>query len=186
MGDKGAAVILGNGGDGKSTLCAQLVQRGYSLLGDDKCVVRFHDNGICALPSIPYIKLNKPSIKELGLSHRDTTAICAAHSKVYVNLDAEFESEEAPLLAGVVLGKADQVSLSQLTQIHAFDTFIQHSYRKQKLIGAGLHKTHFAQCQQMAKSLKMYQYLRPLSGKYLSKPSPVFLDCIEELIGSGK
>lgn len=186
VGDKGAAVILGNSGDGKSTLCAQLVQRGYRLLGDDKCVVRFDAKAIYALPSISNIKLNQSSIKELGFSQQETTEICTAHSKVYVNLGAAFEPEEVPILAGVVLGKAAQVSLSQLTQMHAFDTFIQHSYRKQKLIGGGLHKTHFTQCHQMAKSLKMYQYLRPLSGKCLNNPSPVFLDCIEELIGSGK
>lgn len=186
VGDKGAAIILGNSGDGKSTLCAQLVQQGYRLLGDDKCAIRFDDNAIYALPSIPNIKLNKPSIELLGFSHQETTMIYATHSKVYVNLGAAFEPEEVPILAGFVLGQADQVSLSQLTQMNAFDTFIQHSYRKQKLIGGGLHKIHFSQCHHMAKSLKMYRYLRPLSGKILSKPSPVLSDCIEELIGSGK
>lgn len=186
VGEKGAAVILGNSGDGKSTLCAQLVQQGYRLLGDDKCIVRFDDEALYALPSLPYIKLSKLSIEPLGFSHQETMPIGATHNKVYVDLGAAFEPEEVPILAGVVLGKADQTSMLQLPQMHAFDTFIQHSYRKQKLIGGGLHKTHFTQCHQMAKSLKIYQYQRPLSGKRLSKPSPVFLDCLVELIGCGK
>lgn len=186
VGEKGAAVILGNSGDGKSTLCAQLVQQGYRILGDDKCAVRFDDEAFYALPSLPYIKLSRPSIEQLGFSHQETIPISATHNKVYANLGAAFEPEEMPITAAIVLGKSDQISLSKLTQMDTFDTFIQHSYRKQKLIGGGLHKTHFTQCHQMAKSLKMYQYLRPLSGKCLCTPCPVLLDRIEELIGCGK
>lgn len=186
VGKKGAAVILGNSGDGKSTLCAQLVQLGYRLLGDDKCAVRFDGEALYALPSTPFIKLSKPSIEGLGFSSQETMPIGVSHNKVYVNSGVAFESEEVPIIAGVVLGKAEQTSLSQLTQMHAFDTFIQHSYRKQKLIGGGLHKTHFTHCHHMAKSLKMHQYLRPLSRKCLTKPCPLFLERIEELIGRGK
>jgi len=185
VGEKGAVVILGNSGDGKSTLCAQLVQLGYRLLGDDKCAVRVEHGALYALPSLPYIKLSKPSIEALGFSHRKTMEIAPAHNKVYVNLGNAFEAEAAPLTAAIVLGRADEVSLSQLTQMHTFDTLIQHSYRKQKLIGGGLHKVHFTQCHQMAKAVKMYQYQRPLLGACLNKPSQILLSRIEELIGCG-
>ncbi|MCY7296706.1 hypothetical protein [Alteromonas sp. a30] len=186
VGEKGAAVILGNSGDGKSTLCAQLVQRGYRLLGDDKCALRFDGKAIYALPSLPYIKLSKHVIEQLGFSLHETMPIGASHNKVYVNLSAAFEAKDVPMTTAIVLGRADQVSLSALTQMHTFDTFIQHSYRRQKLIGAGLHKTHFTQCHQMAQSITMSQYLRPLSEKGMSHLSPVFLKHIEELIGCGK
>lgn len=186
VGDKGAAVMMGNSGDGKSTLCAQLVQQGYRSLGDDKCVIRFEDETPYALPSTPFIKLGSPYIESLGFSPQQTRPISASHNKVYVDLGAAFEREATPLVSAIVLGKAEKAHLSSFTPMQAFNTFIQHSYRKQKLIGGGLHKAHFAQCQKMAEQLTMYQYLRPLSGQGIHPPHSAFLTHIKEVIGHGQ
>jgi hypothetical protein len=59
--DGGAVAFLGDSGDGKSTLAASFLSRGYSLLTDDVLVLEFHDDRVLTHPSLPRIKLTPES-----------------------------------------------------------------------------------------------------------------------------
>ncbi len=59
--DGGAVAFLGDSGDGKSTLAASFLNRGYSLITDDVLVLEFQNDTVLAHPSLPSIKLTPES-----------------------------------------------------------------------------------------------------------------------------
>jgi hypothetical protein len=186
VGQRGAVVIMGNSGDGKSTLTMQLVQGGYRLSGDDKCVMKVDVDRFTALSGSPYIKINDRLVTQTGIHKDRIHSVRALKNKVYVDLSSKFEIDQVPIVAGFVLGQAHKTLVEKLTQRQAFDSLIEHSYRKKKLFRTVLQKTHFLQCHSMAVSVPVYAYSRQLVGEHLRQPEPEFLDLLEDLIGSGR
>ena len=59
--DGEAVAFLGDSGDGKSTLAASFLSRGYSLLTDDVLVLEFHEDRVLTHSSVASIKLTPES-----------------------------------------------------------------------------------------------------------------------------
>lgn len=186
VGQHGAAVVMGNSGDGKSTLTMQLAQRGYRLSGDDKCVARIDEHDIFAVPCSPFIKVSKKLVAQMDVERSQIHFNSALENKVYVDLGPRFELGDVPIIAGFVLGRAARTSVKKLTQRQAFDNFLEHNYRKTKFFKTGLQKTQFLHCHNMANSVPVYQYFRPLTDGHLHQPEPEFLDVLGGIIGNGR
>jgi hypothetical protein len=183
VGQKGAVVLLGNSGDGKSTLTAQLVEYGYSSMGDDKSVISANELSPLAIPSIPYIKLSKRSVDKFGLSDQEHRTISRSHDKLYVSLGDKFYSNPVAVKGFFVLSRENDMGLDELSVEHAFASLMEHSYRRKKLYGIGVHKKHFLECHQLAQAFPMFKYHRLLKEGVLQDPSTQFLEKIEALIG---
>lgn len=186
VGKHGAAVVMGNSGDGKSTLTMQLAQRGYRLLGDDKCVARIDEQGISAVPCSPFIKVSKKLVAQMDIERSKIHRNSALENKVYVDLRSDFQLDDVPIIAGFVLGRAARTSVKKLTQRQAFESFFEHNYRKAKFFKTGLQKTQFLHCHNMASSVPVYQYSRSLTNVHFHQPEPEFLDVLGGIIGNGR
>lgn len=62
---RGAVVILGGPGEGKSTLAACLARKGHALVTDDCCLLVRRGNGFEVVPSYPGVRLAPDSVAEL-------------------------------------------------------------------------------------------------------------------------
>ncbi len=64
--DGAAALFLGPGGGGKSTMAAAFLRAGATVLGDDIVPIRLVDGTVRAAPSVPFMKVHQ-NTAELGL-----------------------------------------------------------------------------------------------------------------------
>ena len=75
-----AALFLGPGGRGKSTMAAAFLRAGSTVLGDDIVPIQLVDGTVRAAPSVPFMKLHQHTA-ELGLGIREELpelmALCA-------------------------------------------------------------------------------------------------------------
>ena len=187
VGNEGGVLILGNSGDGKSTLVMQLIQSGYKMLGDDKCVVMFDKGQIWSLPTSSSVKIKKEAISALNCNKRRTQIIAPEHNKLYVDLQDDFVPEKVPLLGGFVLAKSDALSTKKLSQRDALGHLFDGVFRKKKLIGAKMLAHQFHHCHQVATSISLYEYSRSLSGTEIQPPEEAFLRLLKELTnGNGR
>tara|TARA_R110002167_G_scaffold81834_8_gene223686 strand:+ start:4472 stop:5374 length:903 start_codon:yes stop_codon:yes gene_type:complete len=182
VGKKGALVLLGHSGDGKSTLTGQLVGRGYQSMGDDKAIISVGVSCM-VLPSFPYIKLSRSSAMNLGFSDSAIRTITRSHIKKYINLGDQFFFGSAPLKGLFVLGQSKDAAVEELPKEQAFSSLIEQSYRRRKLFGMGVHTEHFLQCGQLAQRFPVFSYQRSFGDGNLREPDPQFLDQVEALIG---
>jgi hypothetical protein len=185
IGKYGGVVIMGNSGDGKSTLTMQLAQQGYRLSGDDKCVIRLETDRIHALSGSPFIKLNKNLAAELAANKNRIQQVSALKDKLYIDCHTNFEIDDTPIIAGFVLGRTEQVSVEKLSQRQSFEALLDHNYRKKKLFKLNLQKSQFFHCQEVAKNIPIYQYSRSLKGDILRQPEPEFLSLLKDITGNG-
>ncbi|MEN3972769.1 hypothetical protein WJS89_08830 [Sphingomicrobium sp. XHP0235] len=85
-----AAAVLGESGDGKSTLAAALLAAGVEPLCDDLLAIRFDDAGDAwVAPGVPRIKLGPAAAKVLGIDISDAPEVGGGMNKRQLALDLE-------------------------------------------------------------------------------------------------
>jgi hypothetical protein len=92
----GAAVFLGQKGDGKSSLAAGFVQQGMRLLTDDVLAVDLRADGIVGLPSMAIMKLWQQTVAGVGGADRDLPYLCSGTEKRLLQLDESLAFATAP------------------------------------------------------------------------------------------
>jgi hypothetical protein len=83
--DRGALVLLGASGHGKSSLAARLAQRGHAVLTDDCCVIRKNGARFEVIPSYPGVRLRPDAIAEAW--GRSEQGAAVAHYSTKLRLD---------------------------------------------------------------------------------------------------
>lgn len=101
---KGAALLLGRGGAGKSTTALACAARGMRMLGDDVCIVTT-DGAPMVHGLYATAKLTRDSEHRLGLAARPSVARTSKGKKVVALGDKTF-IRSAPLVALIVLAKS--------------------------------------------------------------------------------
>ncbi|MGH9587136.1 MAG: hypothetical protein ACRD3F_09315 [Acidobacteriaceae bacterium] len=135
VGDRVLAV-LGQSGQGKSTLAASFAAEGYPLLTDDCLVVRW-DEGAgqwLAQPSYQSVRLWPDSVRALGIQDSELREFAGYSSKKRTGreVDFRFASEGAPLAGCFVLPQATEpdeihpahVGPSQIEPLSVNDAFV--------------------------------------------------------------
>lgn len=91
----GAMIFVGAQGIGKSTLAAHFRRRGYSLLSDDVCAIRFAGD-FQVLPAFPQMRLCDDALERLGDSSNGYTESARFDVDKYV-LSLEGSYSQTPL-----------------------------------------------------------------------------------------
>lgn len=107
--DGSAFLFCGDSGAGKSTLAAYFVERGYRLLSDDLCALRFGDDGrLFASPGVARLKLWRETLDLFGRSPAGLKLVPWYDDKFELSLSGEGSVEPLPVAALYHLRTAEE------------------------------------------------------------------------------
>ena len=95
---RGAVVLLGASGHGKSSLAACLAHRGHPVLSDDCCVLRGSSGAFDVVPSYPGIRLKPDAVAGAWQPGADGPSVAHDSTKVRVG-GAPFAEAPVPIAA---------------------------------------------------------------------------------------
>lgn len=162
--DKGAILIAGESGSGKSTVTKAFLDSGYRLLADDMAWVETKDDGKSyAKPAFPFQKLCRNVVMEKGLNLDEIIYINEQKDKFLVPYKGEFSTQEVPIkgLIMLLVVDRDEVISDEMMgidkmKICANNLFLRH------LLGQDRYAPQFGQkCLKMAATMPVYCIGRP-------------------------
>lgn len=162
--DGGAIGIMGNSGDGKSSLAASLQQYGYDLVSDDLSVIDVDASGNFFLrPGYPQLKL-WPDLLESAGHNPDTLARVSPYiEKRAKRLTDGFVSDSVPLTCLYVLAVGPDIDIKPINGQEAFMHLIRHSHNALLLEETHTSQQHFQQCAALGKQIPIRSLTRPWS-----------------------
>ena len=176
-----AFAFMGASGAGKSTLAAWFYDRGYAVLSDDVCIVRFSDNGsVLTSNGLPRLRLWREAVERTG---RDPAAFPQSYSgdatydKFDVAITPPAGRESAIELAAIyLLASAKDHVVRPLTGIDAVEALFANTYR-----GAYVAKTlgqrgHWQACLDLAVRVPIFVVERRWGHDYIDIESRAILD----------
>jgi hypothetical protein len=148
-----AVAIAGHSGVGKSTLAAQLVGQGWSLLGDDVTPLYGGSGQVMAWPSKGVLKLWRDACERLEIDAFALQGLPGERDKYLLPIDTPTE----PVRLGYVFllqrwEAAGAVSIEGPTRLAALKT---NTYKPNYLAGLGCVESHFRISCQISSEVKM-------------------------------
>ena len=101
--EKGAVIISGASGAGKSTTTAHFLENGYHLVADDLSMVEIREDGVYACPAFPYQKLCRDAALDNGYDLNRLIYINEQKDKFLVPYSGEFSTEPVKLRCMLML-----------------------------------------------------------------------------------
>ena len=180
----GAVLFMGHSGDGKSTLLAALVERGYSMLADDMTGVVLDAAGRPeALAAFPVTRLWPDAVRALGWQDRTRGRVHEAEEKYLAPVEC-FRATPLAVRAVCVLASHDRdgIEVEPLRASAAFHRLWDLTYRRAFLGGLGQRPAHVRTVVKMAKRVPVARVVRPAHSFLLD----ALADRIEELLAGGR
>ena len=180
----GAVLFMGRSGDGKSTLLAALVERGYSMLADDMTgVVPGAAGRLMALTAFPVTRLRPDTVHALGWQDRTRGRVHEAEEKYLVPVE-RFRATPLAVRAVCVLASHDRdgIEVEPLRASAAFQRMGDYTYRRAFLDGLGQRPAHVRTVITMAKRVPVARVVWPAHPFLLD----ALADRIEELLAGGR
>ncbi|MBA3666256.1 MAG: hypothetical protein H0W65_00835 [Sphingomonas sp.] len=182
--DGKAYAFLGASGAGKSTLAAAFQDRGYRVLADDVCVIRFEDNGRAMVaPGMPRLRLWRDSLEASG---RDASAYPRSYAgdetwdKYDVGLPPSATLADSVSLASIFeLRAADRFCVTGLGGMDAVSALMANTYRGYFVAEADGARNHWQDCIRLAKSVPVMTFARPLDFTQLDACVSYLLSAIK-------
>lgn len=172
-----AVAFTGASGAGKSTLAAWFHDRGFSVIADDVCVLRFDDGGgLLASPGIPRLRLWREVLEASG---RDAAAFSRSYAgdESFDKFDVPIAAREAPgvgtpLGAICLLDWADEPQLGVVDGMAAAEVVMANTYRGWVLEDRGAIRMHWETAVRIARDVPIFRFARPRgnveeSGRWL-------------------
>ena len=188
IGDQ-AYAFMGRSGSGKSTLAAAFHDRGFRVIADDVCVVRFDDaGGAFACPGIPRLRLWEEALEASG---RTASVFERSYSgddsirkyDVPVGLQ-DAVGEPIPLGGLFLLAEGDGVQLSPLHGLEAVDAIFANTYRGKYAAMAGTTRDHWDSSLKLVRTTPLFCFRRRFGFDGLDAQCAQLLQFIEGLGGS--
>lgn len=137
-----AFLFCGDSGAGKSTLAAYFQKRGFKLLTDDVCPIRFEPSGIVALPGIARLKLWRNSLDLFGMSSDGLRQLPWAVDKFELGVPSADLGNARPVAAIYHLRDTNDErphGIHRLSGLGAANTVLANIYRRRvaDLMGLG-------------------------------------------------
>ena len=147
-GSKEAVAIGGRRGAGKSTMCAELVRRGWSLLGDDLTALYWRNGVAEAWPSRGGIRLWRDALERMGVDAQTLVRMPGERDKFLLPAVAcEGAAEISHLF---VLDRSQAGGAVAVEGPARLATLLEQTYRPRYLKGLGLLGSHLALSAQIA------------------------------------
>ena len=160
----GAALLLGESGDGKSSLAATLVERGYALVADDVTAVVVRGNLATALPGFTNLRLWKATLDKMGVAHRARSRVRGTLEKYWVPA-AHLCGESLPVSAAFVLTPQNRpdIRIESMAPGRAFRMLNRHAHRRRIMDAMDQRPAHFRAAAAIARDVPVMRVERPNS-----------------------
>ncbi|OZB96615.1 aldolase [Paenibacillus sp. XY044] len=176
-----AYALVGNSGQGKSTLASALLQRGCELLTDDVIAVTMDSQHNPQVePAYPQQKLWQDSLDAFGMDAGALRPLFDRETKYAVPVLSKFASDPIPLAGVFELVKTDceQPEIREIGGLERLPLLYRHTYRNSLLAESGLTPWHFDCTTRLSGSVDMYQLQRPLNQHTITRLTEIVLDVI--------
>ncbi|MGN0473399.1 MAG: hypothetical protein ACI4F8_11190 [Lachnospiraceae bacterium] len=125
--EKGALLICGESGYGKSTLTSHLLEIGYTLMADDMAIIAKNREGNTDVyPAFPFQKLSRDIVEAKKLNYDDLIYIDEDKDKFLVPYQGDFSISPIPLRGIITLSLLPQDCDVQTTPVTGLDCL--HTY----------------------------------------------------------
>lgn len=183
--EKGALLISGESGTGKSTLTNLILDAGYKFMADDMTYVETDESGeVYVKPAFPYQKLCRDAALRKGYSLEELIYVNESKDKFLVPYDGEFENKAVPVKALLILRltKDEAVSVKEMAGMNKFmgcatNQFLRHLLEEDKYKG-----TSGRECLRMAQGIRVFVVERPLKGDTLIEISEKVMKIVNEVL----
>lgn len=119
--DRGALLVSGRSGSGKSTVTTQLLKEGYTLVADDMVIVDVEEQGRAyALPAYPYQKLCRDAAEQCGMPMEEMLYIDEKKDKFLVPYRGAFSKKPLPIRGMILLDWCEEEKIA-VTEIAGAD-----------------------------------------------------------------
>lgn len=164
VGARGAVLVAGPSGRGKSTVSAALATRGYSILCDDTAVVSLDaDRRLLVQPGTPHLKLWPDAVRRLGRSPEALLSVRSGVEKRQLPIHEVFASAPVSLAAVFLLAlpPSDVVTCTRIENSQKFEMLRTHTKTPRAFEGLGNPSSHFRIAAAVAASVPIYTIARP-------------------------
>ncbi|MBQ9120350.1 MAG: hypothetical protein IJY09_09915 [Lachnospiraceae bacterium] len=180
--EKGAILIAGESGAGKSTMTTAFLSKGYRLMADDMAFVEKTENELVAKPAFPFQKLCRDAALAEGYRLEELIYIDETKDKFMVPYRGEFLTDEVPVRGMLLLGKKAEGELSaqHLEGLDKFHVCANNLFLR-NLLGKDKYAPVIGQkCLEMAAGLPICYLSRPVQGNTADQTAQEAFRAIEE------
>ena len=175
---QGAVLFVGQSGNGKSTLLAALLRRGYAMLADDVTGITLNETEEpMANPAFPCFRLGGDAASKLQYNVEGLPRVEGLREK-YVLTAPRFCPKPLPVhrIYELNVDRTQTIKVEPVEGLHRFELMTTHTYRATFLHGLGLSETHFRLVIPLIKTVNIRRITRPASPFLLDE----LVDRIEE------
>lgn len=181
---KGAILICGESGCGKSTVTTHLLERGYTLMADDMAVLAHNKEGkAMVMPAFPYQKLCRDVVEQQKLDQSKLLYINEEKDKFLVPYQGSFFTHPV-LLRGIILlslsGRENDVLCRPLTGIDTFHAYTENLFLRHLLAEKKYQVPVGPLCLSFANAVPIWNITRPVQKDTLTQ----VLSCVDHIAAS--
>lgn len=158
---RGAMIISGEQGAGKSTMTSAFVHNGYKYLTDDVSSICFENDQANIIPAYPQRKLVRDACAPLGFDPDSLIIVDSDRDKLAVRDRDNWQSEQAVLSAIIELypePAGSSVSVELVTGRHKLDCVTKNMYRMWMHVpGGDLDPSEFKKILRIAAQADIYR-----------------------------
>lgn len=164
---QGCLAFAGPSHAGKSTLVSYLMDKGFRLVTDDVCLLSDAlDQHLLAYPGLPFIRLRKDALQQLGKQDRQYRPISPAMDKYQVAAGRSMAKHPLPLLGIVQIGSADRSQIKpfqRLCGLDAIEAITEETFWSCFIHRMGKSGGHFLAAVNIASRVPIYRCNLPRS-----------------------
>jgi hypothetical protein len=180
-GKSGVVAFLANSGQGKSTLAAHLVQRGFRVIADDICLIDATPPGdAMVIPTAPWLKLWRNSLENLGRQAEGLDRVFSDDDKYRLPLAPVLQPE--PICKVVFLedreGSANATVIEEVPRVEAVPLLMNLTHHSYVLEATGQREENFLRCGRVLSQARAYRLIRPWGLMHLKST----VDAVENLL----
>ena len=169
--DDRAYAFLGRSGAGKSTLAAWFHDRGFAVLSDDVCAIRFDGQGGALISAgLPRLRLWRDALIDSGRDPDDHPASFSGDPE-YDKFDVRLAHRGAAALplAGIVALRWSEIdSLEKLSGLAAVEALIANTYRGAYVSLLGQQRDHLQACVRLSRYVPVLAFDRTKGSDQLT------------------
>jgi len=162
---KGAIIISGRSCTGKSTLAAAFYKAGFEVIADDVSVIKSNlDGDFIVTPGIPYLKLWKDSLDELGINGKlERVRDDMEKYKLPLTGISPLKSNVVKKVIILSIKNSSGIVHSEIRGNEKFAILRNNSYRAQFIYGLDQTESHFEMLSNLSRAIQLFKVERPSS-----------------------
>jgi hypothetical protein len=162
--DGKAVAFMGESGSGKSTLAAWFHDRGFRVMADDVCVVRFGvEGGVWACPGLPRLRLWEEVLEATGRQASEYPQSYLGDSefrKFDVSINSNAAREASEICAIFILSKGESFAIERLGGVEAAHAVFENTYRGAYLDEIEGHHKHWTAAIYLVRKVPIFRLSR--------------------------